>query len=351
MRPAHAPITYREALREALAQAMEHDPRVFVYGLDVADHKGIFGSTKGLVDTFGSRRVFSTPLSEDALAGFGLGAALNGLRPVNVHIRVDFLLLAMNQLVNMMAIHHYMTGGALAAPIVIRAVIGRGWGQGAQHSKTLHAFFAHIPGLKVVMPTTPADAKGMLLAAIRDPNPVIVLEHRWLYDVAGIVDPSPDAIVPLGTPRVVREGSACTIIATSWMTIEAMKAANVLARRGISLEVIDARSISPFDDTEIVASVAKTRHAIVADLDWLHCGFSAEIAARISASCFGRLDAPVTRIGFAPAPCPTTRPLEDQFYPNAVAIIRAVESQLELSPTDLAGEEFYSYENKFTGPF
>jgi pyruvate/2-oxoglutarate/acetoin dehydrogenase E1 component len=343
-------ISYREALNEAMAEEMRRDPSVFVYGIDVADHKRIFNSTKGLVEEFGAARCFSTPLAEDAMSGFALGAAINGMRPIHVHMRVDFLLLGVNQLVNMIATHSYGSGGAMKVPMVIRAIIGRGWGQSYQHSKALHSWFAHIPGLKVVMPATPRDAKGMLIAAIRDDNPVVFIEHRWLYDAVGEV-PEDLSTVRLDGVRVLREGKDITVVGTSWMNVEAVKAAQILEKRGISVEVVDVRSIAPFDGESIVASVRKTGRCIVADNDWIHCGFSAEVAASVYQSCFGVLKAPITRIGYAPTPCPCTRPLENEFYPNAVDIIRAVESQLELSPTDLAGEDFYSYENKFKGPF
>lgn len=345
-------ITYREALVEAVSQEMERDPNIFVYGLDVPDHKKIFGSTATLLEKFGPKRVFGAPLSEDTLMGIGLGAAISGMRPVNVHIRVDFLLLAMNQIANMVSNYRYITDGKLKVPLVIRAVIGRGWGQGAQHSKTLHSFFAHIPGLKVMMPTTSADAKGLLISALRDNNPIISLEHRWLYDVPGEVAENPEeAKIPLGQARCVREGKDVTIVATSWMNIEALKAHDILQKHGISLEIIDPRTIEPLDENSIVESVKKTGHCIVADYDWVNCGFSAEVAARVQEKCLTCLKSPVTRIGFAKAPCPTTRPLENKFYPSAVDIIRAVEKKLGLKEIDLTGEEFYSYEKKFKGPF
>ena len=343
-------ITYREAINEALHQEMVADKRIFVYGLDVADHKKTFGSGEGLLEGFGPDRYFSTPLSEDALMGFGLGAALNGMRPVYVHIRVDFLLLAMNQLVNMVAPYRYGTGGACKVPIVIRAIIGRGWGQGFQHSKTLHAMFAHIPGLKVIMPTTPYDAKGLLIAALRDDNPVLVLEHRWLYWGEGEVPEEPYA-VPIGEAHVLRKGNHCTIVAPSWMNVEAMRAADVLGKRNINLEIIDPRSIWPLDESLIIASVKKTGRCIVADYDWVPYGFSAEIAALVSEKCFGTLKAPVCRLGFAHTPCPTTRVLEDKFYPTAFTIIRAVEKIMHMKKADVSHESFYNYENKFKGPF
>lgn len=343
-------ISYREALNEAMIQEMERDPNVFVYGLDVSDHKRIFGSTVGLVEKFGVERCFGTPLSEDAMTGFGLGAAINGLRPIHIHTRVDFMLLAMNQIVNMLSTYRYMVGGKLKVPIVIRAIVGRGWGQSSQHSKSLHSIFAHIPGLKVVLPTTPKDAKGLLVSAIRDDNPVIFMEHRWLYDIIGEVPECPEAI-PLGEPNILRSGNNITVVATSWMNVEALKAAEVIEKQGISVEVVDPRTISPLNDKLILESVKKTGHCIVADNDWLNCGFSAEVAARVSESCFKNLKSPVSRIGFAETPCPTTRPLENKFYPNAIDIIKSIESKLKLQPIDLSNEEFYSYENKFRGPF
>jgi pyruvate dehydrogenase E1 component beta subunit len=343
-------ITYEQAIAESLKQEMERDPNVFVYGLDVTDHKKIFGSTKGL-EKFAKKRFFATPLAEEAMTGVGLGAALNGLRPVHVHIRVDFLLLAMNQLVNMVSSAHFGSAGALKAPLVIRAVIGRGWGQAFQHSKSLQSIFAHIPGLKVVMPSSAYDAKGLLAAAIQDNNPVVFLEHRWLYWLEGQV-PEELYIVPLGKARVVREGKDITIVATSWMNVEAYKAAEVLEKKhGVQVEIIDPRTIYPLDEQTIVQSVKKTGHCIVADYDWEFCGFSAEVAALVSEKCFGKLKSAVTRIAFPQTHCATTRPLENEFYPNAVTIIRAAEKKLGLPESDLSQEEFYSWENRFKGPF
>lgn len=342
-------ITYRAALATALADAMDEDPAVFVFGIDVPDHKRIFGSTAGLLERFGPARCFGTPISEEAMTGVALGAALCGLRPVHVHIRVDFVLLAMNQIVNMASNLRYMSGGRLRLPLVIRTVIGRGWGQSAQHSKSLHGLFGHIPGLKVILPTTPQDAYSLLRAAIRDDNPVIVLEHRWLYDVEGPVDPA--CTIPLGVPAIRRRGDAVTVVCTSWMTVEALKASEVLSRNGVELEVIDTRAVTPLDIAPILASVGKTGRCIVADYDWSFCGFAAELAARISHDEFSLLRSPVERLGFTHVPCPTTRPLENLFYPSAVSIIRTTERMLGLPEADLRGESFYSYEQKFRGPF
>ena len=344
-------ISYCEALNQAIIQEMERDPSVFVYGIGVPDHKKIFGSTAGIVEKFGEQRCFDTPIAEDTMTGIGIGAAINGMRPIHIHIRVDFLLLAMNQLVNMASVLSYGSGGKLQVPLVIRAVIGRGWGQGFQHSKSMHATFAHIPGLKVIAPTTPRDAKGMLAAAIRDNNPVIVLEHRWLYWQEEEVEQEP-FIIELGKGNILREGDDLTIIATSWMNVEAVQAAEIIKKiHDINVEVVDPRCFYPLDTDLLVNSVLKTGHCIVADNDWLHCGFSAELAATIYESCFQKIKSKITRIGFPHTPCPTARHLENAFYPNTEALVRAVEEQLHLPKSDLSSEKFFSHENRFKGPF
>lgn len=343
-------IKYTNAINEALQGEMVRDGSVFVFGPDVSDHKKSYGITANLVEKFGVERCFSTPLSEDGLMGLGLGAAINGLRPIYMHIRVDFMLLALNQLFNMVATYSYGSAGKLTVPLVIRAVIGRGWGQGFQHSKSLQSIFAHIPGLKVVMPTSPYDAKGLMVSAIRDDNPVIFLEHRWLHDVEGHV-PKNQYNIPFGRAKIVRNGKDITIIATSWMNIEAVEAAKFMAKRNVEVEIVDPRTISPLDERALVGSVRKTGHCIVADYDWVNCGFGAEVAARISEKCFGVLKSPVIRIGFAPTPCPTTRNLENKFYPNSKSIIREIEKKLKLKPADLSNEKLYSHEDRFRGPF
>lgn len=343
-------ISFCEALNEAMRQEMARDASVFVYGVGVPDHSRIFGSTAGLVEEFGKDRCFDTPICEEAMTGFGLGAAINGMRPIHVHIRVDFLVLAMNQLVNMISTFIYSTGGKLKVPLVIRAIVGRGWGQGYQHSKSLHSYFAHIPGLKVVLPTTPKDAKGLLISAIRDDSPVVFIEHRWLYWAVDEVPEEPYAI-PLGESNIVRSGSDVTLVATSWMNVEALRAAEILERKGVSVEIVDPRTIAPFDDNPVIQSVKKTGHCVVADGDWLDCGFSAEVAARVSEKCFGQLKSPVKRIAFPQTPCPTVRCLENEFYPNAEDIVNAVVEKLDLAPIDLSQEDFYSHERRFKGPF
>lgn len=344
-------MTYEKAINEAIYQEMERDKKVFIYGIGVPDHKKIFGTTKRLQEKFGEERCFDTPLSEDSLTGFALGAAINGMRPILVHIRVDFLLLAMNQLINQISSFRYLSNGKIKVPIVIRSIIGRGWGQGCQHTKSLQSMFAHIPGLKVIMPTTVEDAKGLMAAAIRDDNPVIILEHRWLYFQEGFVEENP-FVLPLSKSNKIREGDDLTVIAISWMNVEAIKAAEVLKKKvNVNLEIIDPRSISSIDIEPIVKSVTKTKKCIIIDNDWIYCGFSAELATAIYERCAKKLHCPIKRMGFAHTPCPTARHLEDEFYPNAINIIREVEKILDLKKIDLTGEKFYSHRNKFKGPF
>ena len=244
-------LDYSGAIREAMTQEMERDFRVFVYGIGVPTWSKIFSTTRGLVEKFGEERCFDTPISEDAMTGFGLGAAIRGLRPIHVHIRVDFMILATNQLLNMVSNYTYSTGGKLKVPLVVRAVIGRGWGQGAQHSKSLFSNFTHIPGLKVIAPTTPSDMKGMLTAAIRDDNPVICFEHRWLYWAEEDVPEEPYEI-PLGVGRILRPGRDVTVVGLSWMNVEARLAADILQRRGVSVEIVDPRTLAPLDEDLII---------------------------------------------------------------------------------------------------
>lgn len=342
--------TFCEAINEAILQEMENDPTVFIYGIGVPDHKRIFGTTVGIPEKFGEKRCFDTPISEDSMTGLALGAAANGLRPIHVHIRVDFLLLAMNQIANLISSFCYGTGGKHGVPMVIRAIIGRGWGQGYQHSKSMYSAFAHIPGLKIICPTTPKDAKGLLISAIRDNNPVLFFEHRWLFWQKGEV-PEESYALPIGKGSIIREGKDLTIVSISWMNVEALHAAEILARNGIDVEIVDPKTISPLDEEIIINSVYKTGYCIVVDNDWTFCGLSAEISATISEKCFGKLKAPVSRIGFANTPCPTVRHLENEFYPNAINIIREVEKLLNIEKIDLSKEQFYSHENRFKGPF
>lgn len=314
-------IRYVDALREAFEQEMERDPSVFIFGLDVDDHKGIQGSTIGLQEKFGRDRVFCTPLSEDAMTGVAIGAAMAGMRPIHVHIRMDFMLLCMNQLVNMAAKSHYMYNGQVNVPLVVRTMIGRSWGQGGQHSQALHAMFMHVPGLKVVAPSNANDAKGCMIAAIRDNNPVIFIEHRLLYAVDGYV-PYASFEVPLGKARILEEGDHVTILAISHMVMEALRAKKHLENVGIQAEVIDPLSLMPLDMETIMASVRKTKHLLVVDNAWLTCGASSEILTRVYETC-QQTNEPLpklSRMGFAFTTCPTTKPLENVFYPNSRTI-------------------------------
>jgi pyruvate dehydrogenase E1 component beta subunit len=308
-------LRYVDALREGVWQEMERDPSVFVMGLDVDDHKAIQGSTAGLQERFGAARVFNTPLSEDAMTGVAIGAAMAGLRPVHVHIRMDFLLLCMNQLVNMAAKAHYMFGGAVKVPMVVRSMIGKSWGQGAQHSQGLHAMFMHVPGLKVVAPSNAYDAKGCMIAAIRDDNPVIFVEHRLLYPVEAYV-PAEPYTVEFGRARICTRGNDVTIVAVSNMVMECLRARTLLAEVGIDAEVIDPISLVPLDIQTIIESVNRTGRLLVVDNAWTNCGASAEILALVAESQSIVRGVRMARVGFAPATCPPSPALETEFYPN-----------------------------------
>lgn len=314
-------IRYVDALREAFLQEMERDPSVFLFGLDVDDHKGIQGSTVGLQDIFGKDRVFGTPLSEDAMTGVAIGAAIAGYRPIHVHIRMDFMLLCMNQLVNMAAKSHYMYNGQVKVPLVVRTMIGRSWGQGGQHSQALHSMFMHVPGLKVIAPANAHDAKGCMIAAIRDNNPVVFIEHRLLYSTEGYV-PAKSYEVQLGKARILTEGSDITIVAVSHMVMEALRARKHLEAIGIQAEVIDPITLWPMDMDTIMNSVRKTGRLLIVDNAWLTCGLSSEVLARAMEMCQENDETipPMARMGFAPTTCPTTRPLENLFYPNGRTI-------------------------------
>lgn len=311
-------LSYAEAIREATEQEMARDPSVFVLGIGVDDFKAIYGTTRGLVDRFGPERVMDTPVAEDAMTGVAIGAALAGLRPIHVHIRMDFVLLAMNQLVNMAAKSRYTFGGAVSVPLVVRAVIGRSWGQGAQHSQGLHALFMHVPGLRVVAPSTPYDAKGCLIRSIRDDNPVIFVEHRMLHFQSGHV-PEAAYTVPFGRARVLAEGSDVTLVGVSYMAVECLRARKHLETVGVRAEVIDPVSLSPLDTETIRASVQRTGRMLVVDTAWPACGAGAEIIARVAESVRG-VPLVLRRLAFEPVPCPTTKNLENLFYPNAQKI-------------------------------
>jgi pyruvate/2-oxoglutarate/acetoin dehydrogenase E1 component len=310
---------FAAAINDALHTAMAIDPSVICYGLGVTDPKAIFGTTSDLEKRFGSDRVFDMPTSENAMTGVAIGAALNGIKPVMTHQRLDFFLLAMDQLVNGAAKWHYMFGGQNSVPITIRLILGRGWGQGPTHSQNLQAWFAHIPGLKVVMPTTPEDAKGLLLASIFDPNPVIFLEHRWLHNTVGEV-PDGDFRVPLGQARKVRSGDDITIVSMSYMTVEALHAADYLEIQGISCEVIDLRTIKPLDWLSVFDSVTKTGRLLVLDSGFTTGSVAGEIVARVAMERFSQLKSPPARLAMPDVPEPTSPALTKGFYVRAADI-------------------------------
>lgn len=312
-------IKFFQAINEAIDQSMARDRRVYIMGLGVPDPKGVFGSTLGLQDKYGNERVLDIPTSENGMTGVAIGSALVGMRPIMTHQRVDFALLAVEQIVNQAAKWHYMFGGQMCVPLVIRMVIGRGWGQGPQHSQSLQSWFAHVPGLKVVMPATAHDAKGLLIAGIADDNPVIFFEHRWLYNISGPV-PEGFYTVPLGEARLVRTGEDVTIAACSYMTVEAVRAAHILAHEGVDAEVIDLRTISPLDHACVLASVRKTGRLLVADTGWMSFGIGAELVARTVENGFSDLRCPPRRVALPDCPTPSSPALAAAFYPSPAHI-------------------------------
>ena len=342
-------LNFNEAIHEATFQEMERDPGVVVFGIGVDDPIGIYGTTSGLQERFGADRVFDTPLAEEGMTGVAIGMAQMGLRPIHVHIRMDFMLLAMNQLINVAAKNLYTFGGAAPVPIVVRSYIGRSWGQGPQHSQALHSLFMHIPGLKVVAPSNAYDAKGAMTASIRDSNPVIFIEHRLLGNSKSYV-PSEPYTVPLGKSRVMREGTDITIVGISYMAIEAFRAAGYLEDAGVSAEVIDPVTLSPLDIDTIRRSAEKTGRLLVVDNGWLTCGASAEIITGVVERA--KKAVAVRRTGFAPVTCPTTPVLEELFYPNARTVAVAANEMVngadrKWSPTQSGAAEAA----EFRGPF
>lgn len=317
-------MTYAQAISEALVIGMRLNSKVFITGIGVDYPVGVFGTTREALDEFGSSRVFDSPSMENALTGICIGASAQGMRPVIVHHRNDFMFLAFDQMINLAAKWRYMFGGnAGEVPIVVRGIIGRGWGQGATHSQSLQSPIAHFPGIAVVMPATPADAKGLILSALKSPSPVVILEHRSLFDIVGEV-PEGEYETPIGLANVLRLGSDVSLICTSYMVIEAMRAAEFLSRYGISVEVIDIRSVRPLDEETIINSVMKTGKVVVADTSWVQYGVASEIAGLVAEKAFSFLKAPVVRIGLPDSPAPSSKILEDAFYPSANSLQQAI---------------------------
>jgi len=302
-------ISFKDSIREAIDQAMIYDPSVFAIGLDADDKFGVFGS---MMDMTHPERIIGTPVSENAMTGVALGAALSGMRPVYVHLRVDFMMLTMDQIVNYVAKWRYMTQGQVKVPLVIRAVIGRGWGSAAQHSGTLHSMFAHIPGLKVMMPSTPYNVKGLFLAAVKEDYPVIFIEHRWLYKNTGHVPPEMYTL-PIGKGEIIREGKRLTVVATSIAAIDAL---NACEHGDLDVEVIDPQTLKPLDENVILESVKKTGRLLAVDYDFPVCGFAAEVCALAAEKAFKYLKAPVHRLTFPESCVPASSVLEKAFFPS-----------------------------------
>lgn len=344
-------LKFNQAISEAFIQAMEQDQNVIIAGEGVDDHGGIFGTTRAAFLKFGHTRVFDMPLSENMIAGAGFGASLGGLRPVLVFARNDFLLLAMDQIVNHIAKWSYIQQGKTKTPLLFRALIGRGWGQGAQHSQSLQALFAHIPGLKVIMPSTPYLVKGLITSSIFGQDPVISIEHRSLYNLEEDV-PENSYTVPLGKGFIHLPGNDITVIATSFMVQEALHAAAILAKENISLEVIDPVSLRPLDEALIISSAKKTGRVIVADTGTRTFGVTAEITAVIIEQAFSYLKGPVARIGLPDTPTPASPELEKHYYPGSAEIITAARKLLKQKSGGAGNKKSFYEENIiFKGPF
>lgn len=326
-KPTTRVISYAESIQEATSLCLRADQSVLVVGEGVTDPKGIFGTTLGLQQEFGPNRIVDMPLSENGMTGILIGLALSGFRPILVHQRVDFSLLAMDQMVNNAAKWHFMFNGMVSVPMVIRVLIGRGWGQGPQHSQSLQALFAHIPGFKVVLPSSPADAKGLLISSIEDNNPVIFIEHRWLHEYKEEV---PEGVyrTPIGKARIARRGKHVTVAAFSYMVVEALKCAEVLKDFGLELEVVDMRSASPLDTDAVAESLRLTGHLVVLDTAWKKGGIAAELISQIVEREWQYLKKAPLRIALPDHPIPTTHDLADLCYPEADQIAQQIMEHL-----------------------
>lgn len=327
-------ITFVEAVLQATDQMLEKDKNVILFGLGVTDPKGIFGTTKDLHKKYGTQRVFDMPISENAMTGVCIGAAITGLRPIMTHQRADFAFLALDQLINNAAKWFYMFAEQMSVPIVIRLIIGQGWGQGPQHSQSLHGILSHIPGLKIVMPSNPYDAKGLLISSIKDNNPVIYLEHRWLHNMIGAV-PEDVYEIPIGKGAILEKGKDLTIISFSNMTCLARQAIDALKKYDISSELIDLRSVKPFDIDLILSSVKKTKKVMILDPDWKTCGISAEISTLICENLFNELDKPPLRISYPDRFVPTIWTLANHFYPISYDIVLHAMQLLDKNKNDI----------------
>ena len=317
-------MTYGEAVKEAIAEEMRRDPMVFLMGEDVGKAGTVFKVLTGLHDEFGDDRVMDTPIAEAGLVGLGVGAALTGSRPIVDIMFGDFITLAMDQIVNQAAKLRYMSGGQARVPLTLRATMGAGRSSAAQHSQSLHAWLAHIPGLKIAIPSTPADAKGLFKSAVRDDNPVVIYEDKMMYALKGMVPTQDDYTIPFGQADIKREGEDVTLIATSSMVHVALDAAHTLAEQGISAEVVDPRTLVPLDGETLIASVVKTTRAVIIDEGHKRFGITGELAALVYRGAFDYIDAPIARLGAMDVPVPFSKPLEDATIPTAADVINAV---------------------------
>lgn len=340
-------MKFREAVRAATMQAMERNPAVFLIGVGIVDPRAVWGTLSGALERFGAERVVEGPLAEEALTGICVGAATMGMRPLLVHHRMDFVTLSMNQIINHAAKWRQMFGGQQQVPMVIRAIVGRGWGNGPQHTQSHHALFSHVPGLKTVVPTNPYDAKGLLLAAIEDDGPVIYIEHRWFHEDEGAV-PETSYITPIGKAAIVRQGRDVTLVAVGPMVTEALRAADGLEQAGLSAEVIDVRTLRPLDVDTIVQSVAKTGRLVVADSDWGPCGVAGEIMACVAERAYDMLRAKPVRVTWPDSAVPSSQAIEGAFYPGA-ADIYAAASHVCACARETALVQ--STDKRFDGPF
>lgn len=318
-------LSYREALNQAMREEMRRDPRIFLIGEEVGYYQGAFKVTKGFVEEFGPQRVVDTPITEAGFTGLAIGAAMAGLQPIVELMTMNFGIVALDQIVNNAAKIRYMSGGQLSVPIVIRGPGSAAHQLGAQHSQSLEAWFCHVPGLKVVAPATPQDAKGLLKSAIRDQNPVIFIEAQLLYGTKGEVQDG-DYTIPLGQAEVKRTGADVTVVAYSKMLLVAMEAADQLSREGLDVEVIDPRTLKPLDLDTIVTSVKKTGRLVIVEEGWRFCGLGAQIADSIYLAAFDYLDGPIVRVTGEEVPMPYSRPLEDAAVPDVPRVIAAVKS-------------------------
>ena len=323
-------MTYRDALNQALREELQRDESVFLMGEEVAQYNGAYKVSRGLLDEFGPMRIVDTPITELGFAGVGVGAAMVGLRPVIEFMTWNFALLALDQVVNAAAKMLYMSNGQYRMPMVFRGPNGAALQLGAQHSQAWDSWLAHIPGLKVVSPGTPADAKGLLKAAIRDDNPVIVLEGEMLYNTKGEVDENPDLVIPIGKAELKREGEHCTIVTYGKMVLVALQAADQLRKEGINVDVLDLRTVRPMDVEAIAASVQKTNRAVVVEEGWEVCGIGAQVVDYVQRECFDDLDAPVVRVHQADVPMPYAKNLEKLAKPDAAKTIAAVKRVMYL---------------------